>query len=381
MISKKDIKRFYAIKTPFYFYDLNVLRNNLDKVKNESEKYGFIVHYAIKANANPDLLKLISTYGFGADCVSGNEIKRSIETGFKAEKIAFAGVGKSDSEIITGLENSIFTFNVESLPELSVIEELATKTNKKANIALRINPNVDAFTHRHITTGIEDTKFGINAWELEDVLSFISNKSSLRLTGLHFHIGSQVRELAPFKALCIKINDLQNWFNSRNIYPGHINVGGGLGIDYEQPEQVADFKNYFSLFNELLELRPGQTVHFELGRSIVAQAGSLISKVLYIKKGIQNDYVIVDAGMTDLIRPALYQAFHKIENLTSKEKTNKKYNVVGPICESTDIFGKFVELPLTKRGDLIAIRSAGAYGEVMTSNYNLRDKAGILFSE
>ncbi len=381
MITEKHLKRFREVRTPFYFYDMDLLERTIEIVKKESARYGFNVHYAIKANANPVILKRIVSLGFGSDCVSGNEILRSLECGFPGHKIAFAGVGKSDNEILTGLKSDIFSFNVESLPELEVIDQLAGKEKKVARVALRINPNVEAFTHKYITTGIEESKFGINMWDLQPIIDFLGSAKNISLTGLHFHIGSQVKRFTPFKALCIKINEIQEWFNNRNIFPGHINVGGGLGIDYENPDVLPDFSGYFSLFDELLELRKGQQVHFELGRSLVGQAGSLITKVLYIKNGLQSDFVIVDAGMTDLIRPALYQAYHKIENLTSINTENSRYNIVGPICESTDSFGKFIELPETQRGDLLAIRSAGAYGEVMISNYNLRDKPGLVYSD
>lgn len=381
MITEKYLKRFGELRTPFYFYDMDLLERTIKIVKKESDRYGFNVHYAIKANANPVILKKIVSFGFGSDCVSGNEILRSLECGFPAHKIAFAGVGKSNDEILTGLRSDIFSFNVESLPELEVIDQLAGKEKRVARIALRINPNVEAFTHKYITTGIEESKFGINMWDLQPIIDFLGSAKNISLTGLHFHIGSQIKRFTPFKALCVKINEIQEWFNNRNIFPGHINVGGGLGIDYENPDDLPDFAGYFSLFDELLEQRKGQQVHFELGRSLVGQAGSLITRVLYIKNGLQSDFVIVDAGMTDLIRPALYQAYHKIDNLTSVSTQNSKYNIVGPICESTDSFGKFIDLPETQRGDLLAIRSAGAYGEVMISNYNLRDKPGLVCSD
>ena len=367
------IKELEPIRTPFYYYDRAILNQTLEIIQRESNKYGFHVHYAIKANANSQILKIISEAGFGADCVSGNEVRAAIENGFAPSTIAFAGVGKSDEEILTGLENGIFSFNIESLEELKVINKLAEEKKKKASIAVRINPNVDPQTHKYITTGIEETKFGVHIWDLEEVINYITRSEFLLLKGLHFHIGSQISKLAPFKALCAKINDIQDWFNLRNIYPEHINVGGGLGIDYNDPEKLPDFEQYFSLFHDLLILRKEQKVHFELGRAVIGQAGSLISRVLYVKKGVNTDFLILDAGMTDFMRPALYQAYHLIENLTSNASKKVKYNIVGPVCESTDSFGRYRELPESKRGDIIAIRSAGAYGRVMASQYNLRD--------
>ena len=366
--------------TPFYAYDLNLLRKTLEAAKQEAGKYQFHVHYALKANANPPVLDEMRKHGFGADCVSGNEVKAAIENGFAPKEVVFAGVGKSDDEINYALDQDIFCFNCESSHELEVLNELAEQKGKVARIALRINPNVNANTHKYITTGLEENKFGINAWELEGVLAQLKSLRSIELIGIHFHIGSQITDLSVFRNLCTRVNEFQEWFSARNIPLQHINVGGGLGVDYYHPEQqpVPDFKAYFSLFNQFLEVRPGQEVHFELGRALVAQCGTLVSKVLYIKNGQNTNFAILDAGMTELIRPALYQSYHKIENLSSK-KAEVRYDVVGPICESSDCFGKAVLLPETNRGDLIAIRTAGAYGEVMSSAYNLRDKAKAVY--
>lgn len=382
MFDIRLIDKFKELKTPFYYYDINLLRETLRAVKNEISKYDYIVHYAVKANANSKILKIINEHGFGADCVSGNEIKRSIETGFTPDKIVFAGVGKSDDEIITGLDNNIFCFNCESLQEMEVINDLSKKKNKKADIALRINPNIDPKTHHYITTGLEENKFGINKWELENIVRAFNQLKNLNLIGLHFHIGSQITDLEIYKSLCIHVNEIQDWFSKQNIYFQHLNVGGGLGVDYEEPDKnsINDFRSFFMIFNEILELKPEQKLHFELGRALVAQCGSLISRVLYVKEGVNTSFVILDAGMTDLIRPALYQAYHKIENLIPN-KNKRKYDVVGPICESSDTFGKSIMLSETKRGDLIAIRTTGAYGEAMASQYNLRDLPQAVYSD
>jgi len=380
MFTQKQIDLFNKTETPFYFYDLELLKKTLDAIKNAAPKE-YHIHYALKANAHPTLLKLIKDAGMGADCVSGNEVKRAVECGFESSKIVFAGVGKSDKEINYALDHSIFCFNAESTHELEILNLLAGQKNIKANIALRINPNVDAYTHKYITTGLEENKFGINPYEFDTVLELLKKLSNLNLIGLHFHIGSQINDLTPFKNLCIRVNEINKWFVQKGYLLPHINVGGGLGINYQQPDTqaIVDFKSYFDVFKQFLELLPQQQVHFELGRSVIAQCGNLISRVLYIKHGINTNFAILDAGMTELIRPALYQAYHKIENLSSQKKSTIKYDVVGPICESSDCFGKAVELPETSRGDLIAIRSAGAYGEVMSSQYNLRDKLNSLF--
>lgn len=380
MITTKTIDKFRDLPTPFYFYDLDVLHATCKMVKDESSRVGFKVHYALKANANKRILNIISSYGFGADCVNFNEIKYAISCGFRSSEIVFAGVGKTDKDIIAALETGILCFNCESIPEIEVIDAIAGKMDKVATIALRINPYIEAHTHRYITTAIPESKFGINIWELKEVLEKLSSLKHVNLKGIHFHIGSQITKMSVFKSLCSRINELQEWFSSQNIDLEIINVGGGLGIDYTNPDKPARFEDYFSMIKEFVKLRPGQNIHVEPGRSLVGQCGSLISKVLFVKKGSNTTFAIIDAGMNDLIRPALYQARHKIENLTSNGKINK-YDVVGPICESSDTFAKFIELPETQRGDIIAIRSAGAYGEAMASRYNLRDLPKAVFSD
>jgi diaminopimelate decarboxylase len=393
MFNEALINKFGKLPTPFYYYDISRLAATLQQVKKESERYHYHVHYALKANANEKILGMIREHGFGADCVSGNEVKRSIGCNFTPDNIVFAGVGKSDQEINYSLEQDIFCFNCESVQELEVINELAQKQNKKARIALRINPNVNANTHKYITTGLEENKFGINPYEFDMVLDKLKGFHHLQLTGLHFHIGSQISELGPFKNLCTRVNEIQDWFQQKGYELKVINVGGGLGINYKEPDTAfsPDFEAYFKIFHDFLEVRKGQHIHFELGRALVGQCGNLISRVLYIKKGINTNFAILDAGMTELIRPALYQAYHKIENLsalaeklsetTTAKRHTARYDIVGPICESSDCFGKAVYIPETYRNDLMAIRSAGAYGEVMTSSYNLRDKAPVIYSD
>ncbi|MFZ0280530.1 MAG: diaminopimelate decarboxylase [Bacteroidales bacterium] len=380
MISKKTIDKFRELPTPFYYYDLDVLRSTCETVRKGSLASGFKVHYAVKANPNPGLLKIISSYGFGADCVSWNEIERALDTGFKSSGIVFAGVGKSDRDIEAALKADILCFNCESIPEMEVIDSIAAKLNMNATIALRINPYIDAHTHKYITTGIEESKFGINTWELDEVVKRLSSLKNVTLKGIHFHIGSQITSMSVFKSLCSRINELQDWFVTHNFELEIINIGGGLGIDYDNPENPALFEDYFSMIREFVKLRKGQDLHFEPGRALVGQCGSLISRVLFIKQGSNTTFAIIDAGMNDLIRPALYQAHHKIENLTSDSKP-VRYDVVGPVCESADTFAKFIELPETRRGDIIAIRSAGAYGESMASRYNLRDLVPSIFSD
>jgi len=370
------IERFGGLRTPFYYYDTALLRETLDTIRREAGRYpDFCVHYAVKANANPTLLRIIRESGLGADCVSGGEVKAALEAGFPAQKVVYAGVGKSDWEIELGLDNDIFCFNVESVPELEVINALAAARGKVARVAFRINPNVGAHTHASITTGLAENKFGIAMEDMDRIIIMASWMEHVKFVGLHFHIGSQILDMGDFVALCNRVNELQERLAQQHIIVEHINVGGGLGIDYQHPDRQAipDFAAYFATYHKHLHLMPGQTLHFELGRSVVGQCGSLITRVLYVKQGAHKQFCIVDAGMTDLIRPALYQAYHKIENLSAPaDAPAETYDVVGPICESSDVFGKAIDLPRCQRGDLLALRSAGAYGEIMASGYNCR---------
>jgi len=380
MIIKEITEELGKLETPFYFYDLEMLRETLSVASGEAANRGFHVHYAVKANFNPVIMKIIAGYGFGADCVSGNEVEHAIECGFPAGSTVFAGVGKSDNEIETALRLGIGCFNAESAAELEVIDEIAGRLGKKASVALRINPNVEAHTIKHITTGTDENKFGIRIPELEGVLDMLDELQNIHYRGIHFHIGSQITDLHVYRNLCIRINELWQWLTDRDFEPDDINVGGGLGISYDDPDRFPAFAEYFDVFRNNLDSRIRSTISFELGRSLTANCGSLISRVLYVKPGAAETFVILDAGMTDLIRPALYHAIHRIENLTSDGQSGK-YTVVGPICETTDTFGKNIALPETHRGDIMAIRSAGAYGEVMASRYNMRSLPRAVFSD
>lgn len=374
MKSDFPISKFGKVRTPFYYYDTSLLRDTLRTVNDELSGHdGFVVHYAVKANANPKILAIIAHYGLGADCVSGGEIEVALKAGFPPGKIVFAGVGKADWEINLALDAGIFCFNVESVPELEVINSLAAAKGKVAQVCFRINPDVGAHTHANITTGLAENKFGIAMKDMLPIIRQAKAMDNVRFIGLHFHIGSQILDMTDFKSLCQRINELQEQLDAEGVAIENINVGGGLGINYDDPDSalVPDFYGYFATYAECLRLRPGQKVHFELGRSIVGQMGSLITRVLYIKQGTARRFCIVDAGMTDLIRPALYGAHHEIQNITS-DGPMETYDVVGPICESSDVFGKDVRLNSSARGDIIAIRSAGAYGEIMASQYNCR---------
>ena len=373
-MTRFPIADFKELRTPFYFYDLSLLDRTLNEIRRTARETRFRVHYAIKANANQALLRRIRRAGLGVDAVSGGEIAVALEEGFDGRDIVFAGVGKTDDEIRMALEAGIGCFNVESEPELQVINEIARSMGKVAPIAIRVNPNIDAHTHEYITTGLAENKFGINLEMLPAFVDTALELPNIKLKGLHFHIGSQITDFEPFVMLCETINTLVSDFESKGVEFETINVGGGLGVDYAEPDRhpIPDFEGYFRTFRNHLRIRPNQTVHFELGRSVVAQCGSLITRVLYVKEGTKKRFAIVDAGMTDLIRPALYSAHHEIQNISEPNGELHHYDVVGPICESSDVFGTDEMLPSIRRGDFLALRSAGAYGEIMASQYNCR---------
>ena len=382
MFTDRIIEKFNSLKTPFYYYDLDLLQENLQVLQKVSSHHGYQIHYALKANANGPILRKIAGYGLGADCVSGNEIKRALEFNFPRQKIVLAGVGKTDQEIRLALRTRIQCVNCESLQELEVIDHLARKIPGKVRIAIRINPDVKANTHHYITTGRKDNKFGITLEELTGIKAILKKYQHLHLVGLHTHIGSQITDFAIFKNLALRLNDIQHWFSAQGITFTDLNLGGGLGVDYYHPDQqpVPDYQNYFKIIKQNLRTLPNQKIHFELGRAIVAQCGTLITRVLYVKGPTRRQFVVIDAGMTELIRPALYNAYHKIENLSSTGSP-RIYDVVGPVCESSDFMGKKVELPETRRGDLLAIRTTGAYAQVMASRYNLRNYARAIYSD
>ena len=364
--------------TPYYIYDTKLFSATIDAAKAEATSLpGAQIHFAVKSNSNPTLVSIAAKAGLGADCVSGGEIERCISCGIAPEKIMYAGVGKTDREILLALNAGIGCFNVESIPELEVISQLATQCGKVANIAIRINPNIDAGTHAHITTGLDENKFGVSLIRALEAIKLAHKLSNINYVGLHFHIGSQVLDMTPFAHLARFINQIQDRLESAGITDTvSINVGGGLGVDYNDPEAnpIPDFKAYYKAYKDNLHLRPGQVLHFEFGRALSAQCGRLIAQCLYVKQAVGHDIAILDAGMTELIRPALYQASHKIINITGQKEQRPlhTYDVVGPICESSDVFAEQIQLPEVRRGDQFAILSAGAYGYAMASTYNMR---------
>lgn len=382
MFSFKNIDSLRSLPTPFYYYDLDVLEENILELEKHSRKHQVKIHYALKANNNRPILKKMINAGFGADCVSGPEMERAIESGFLPMDIVFAGVGKTDDEIRFGIHNQISCFNCESVHELEIIDQIAGEMNSIAPVALRINPDFNGQTHKKITTGTRFDKFGIPKDEILGTINTLKELKNIKFNGLHFHIGSQIVNMNIFAALAREINQIQDIFIQHYLIPPVLNLGGGLGVDYELPDSnpIPDYSAFFDAYLNNLNRLPNQEIHFELGRSIVAECGSLISKVLFLKKNAAATYAIVDAGMNDLMRPALYNAKHKIQNLTGIG-LEEIYHVAGPVCESSDVFRKDILLPQLNRGDLIAIRTSGAYGEVMASGYNLRKPARAFYSK
>ena len=388
MFDSNTIDRFEKIATPFYFYDMDLLRRTVDQVHDLAQKHNLRVHYAVKANSNEKILREISAKGFGADCVSGNEVLHAHECGFPADRIVYAGVGKSDKEICNAMRLGIEAFNCESLQEIFVINEMAREYGMVANVSVRINPDIDAHTHKYVTTGLYENKFGISQHEFDKLIELIGKSRNINFIGLHFHIGSQITRVAEVFALeCRRVNELVAYFERNGLEVKNINLGGGLGVDYDDPDgnPIPDFQTWFSTIDREIVRRPNQTVHVEPGRSIVAQCGTLISRVMFVKSGETKNFLIMDAGMNDLIRPALYGAYHRIENLSATMRpffpSHQAYDIVGPVCESSDVWGAGRLLPLSVRGDLMAIRSTGAYGQVMASRYNMKDLAPAVYSD
>lgn len=388
MLNIDDFSRFSAVETPFYYYDMDLFRRTLDTARVLSEKYGLKLHYAVKANSEERILRMMSAAGLGADAVSANEVVRAIECGFSPDGVMFAGVGKTDREIRTALEAGIGCFNVESLPEMDAIDSVAASMGVVAPVAFRINPDIDPHTHKYITTGLEENKFGISKFEFDAAVEKVRSCRNLRFTGLQFHIGSQITEVDSVFGLESKCaREIADYFESRGMDISHIDFGGGLGVDYESPDEnpVADFETWFKALRTYFPEGCGYELHVEPGRSLVAQCASLVTSLIYVKKSETKTFLITDAGMNDLIRPALYGAYHKVENVSAamrgEYEENHAYDVVGPICESSDVWGEGRKLPESFRGDRLAIRTAGAYGQTMASRYNLRDLAPAVYSD
>lgn len=383
MLSRQVAAKLHAYETPFYLYDMALLRQTLESVVYESKRYGYHLHYAIKANYDDRILQVIREYGLGIDCASGNELKKAIEAGFDPKKIVYAGVGKRDKELKYAIEQEILAINVESLEELFLLDKLSGEAGKVTEVALRVNPDIDPKTNHCIDTGQADSKFGISYEEILENADELKKLQNLKLIGIHLHIGSQIRELHVFENMCNKVNVIVENMERLGFSFRFVDVGGGLGVNYDVPENepIPNFASLFSIIHNHLSVGDRE-VHFEFGRAIVAECGELITSVLFNKTtATGRRLVIVDASMTELIRPALYGSYHNIENITSDSELTTKYTVVGTACESTDVFQENVSLKKTKRGDLLALKSAGAYGMSMASRYNLHDLPGAVYSD
>ena len=383
MLSRKVASQLKEIETPFYLYDINLLRQTLESVVYESNKYNYKVLYAIKANNDDFLLSIIKEYGIGIDCASGNEVSTAIEMGFDPKTVVYAGGGKKDKEIRYALEQEILAINCESIEELQVVDALAAEMGKKADVGLRVDPDIDPKTNHCIDTGQADSKFGIAYDEILENVELIKSLKNINIIGIHIHIGSQIRELHVFENMCNKANAIVEKLESLGFSFRMVDVGGGLGINYDVPENepIPNFASLFAIVREYLNVGDKE-VHFEFGRSIVGECGELIASVLFNKTtATGRRLLIIDASMTELIRPMLYGSYHNIENITSEEDVFKKYTVVGTACESTDVFDENISRKKSMRGDLLAIMSAGAYGRSMASEYNMHELPKAVYSD
>ena len=387
-----DIEKLKKYETPYYYYNTSLLNETIAEALRLAKQHNLKIHFSLKSNFNEKIVRLFASHEeIGADCVSGGEVDYSLKF-FPKEKIVFAGIGKTDKEIENAVDNGIFCLNVESYEELENLNEICKRKKKKMNFATRINPNIEAHTHEKIITGLNENKFGIYLEEdenkyynkIKEVYFNLNNKYEyLNFIGLHFHIGSNILNFTDFAVLCKKIDKIVDKLNDNNISITYLNLGGGLGVDYNETylHPIPDFEGYFNTYLTnltcLQKIGPNYngnkniTLHFELGRSLIAQSGYVISKVNYVKEGIKKKFAILDAGMNDLIRPAMYDALHQIERVELNDE-KEMYDVVGPICESSDVFAKNYTMDKLQKGDYVLIRTAGAYGESMASKYNFR---------
>lgn len=358
--------------TPLYVYSQAELTQAYQNYVNAFSGSQPLICYAVKANSNLSIIKHFAELGSGFDTVSGGEIARVLAAGGRADKIIFSGVGKSETEMAFALNAGIKCFNVESLPELDRLNQVAEKLGKIAPISLRINPDVDAKTHPYISTGLKANKFGIAMADAERAYQHASSLKNLQIVGVDCHIGSQLIDLSPLVEACERILTLVDKLAAQGIVLQHIDLGGGVGIVYKD-EQVPDLKDYAAAVEKMLA---GRQLHLVLepGRSLVGNAGALLTRVEFVKHGEEKNFVIVDAAMNDLMRPALYQSYHHIENAEEKTQPEIIADIVGPICETGDFLAQDRSI-VAEAGDLLIIRSAGAYGASMASNYNTRCRA------
>ncbi len=361
-----------TIETPYYLYSENIINKNVDEYISELQNIDSLICYSVKANSNLSILSLFAKKGLGFDIVSGGELQRVMKAGGDMSKVVFSGVGKTDEEIEFALKQNIYCFNVESQGELNRIQTIASSLDVRANISLRVNPEIDAKTHPYITTGLSENKFGISQNDVLNSFKIISNFDSLNICGIDYHIGSQITDLEPFTDSAKKVLSIINELKKQNIFLSHVDLGGGLGISYnnESPVSRGDYvQSVVDIFKDT-----NLKIIFEPGRSIIGDSGILVTKVIETKNNkLGKNFIIVDAGMNDLIRPPLYNAYHKISSVTKHSTTKDVFDVVGPVCETADFFGKDRHLS-ANIGDLIVIEDTGAYGFVLSSNYNSRPR-------
>jgi len=361
------------IGTPVFVYSKKAIIDKIKEYKEAFKNYPTLICYACKANSNLSILKIFKDEGFGLDTVSGGEIFKGKLAGFSPKKIVYAGVGKTDEELEFAINEEILSFNVESREELEVIDYLAGKLGKKANISIRVNPDVDPKTHPYISTGLRKSKFGIDLDEALEVYKKAVKLKNLNIVGIHCHIGSQIINISPYKEAIEKVVDLVFKLKSEGIELQYIDIGGGIGIKYRPTDKPPKAKDFADMIIPIIEPTKLKLI-IEPGRSLIGEAGALISQVIFTKDKKDKHFIIVDSGMNDLSRPSIYNAYHHIYALHKKEKKIKA-DIVGPICETGDFFALDIEIDNLKRGDYLAVMSAGAYGSSMSSNYNDRPRA------
>jgi len=360
--------------TPTYIYSYHTLINDFNVIDSAFSDIEHLICYSVKSNSNLAIINALAKEGAGADVVSVGELVRSLKAGISAEKIIFAGVGKAEYEIEYALNKNILLFNVESLPEAYLINDVAKRLGKRARIALRVNPDVEALTHEYITTGKKENKFGIDIDKSLDVIKEISRLKNLYFCGLHFHIGSQILTNEPYINAMNKLKELKSTLDKEGFEITLINMGGGFGIKYKEDEEPLDIKILAQKIVPIVK-EMGCTLLMEPGRFISGPSGTLLTKLLYFKIGTTKNFAIVDGGMSELIRPSLYSAYHEIKSVTINPAAHKvMVDFVGPICESGDFLGKDREINMPNQGDLFAVMNGGAYGYAMCSNYNSRPK-------
>ncbi len=370
MINFKNLAKKY--ETPLYVYDFESIKKNYLELKDAFKARKSLICYAVKANSNLSVLKLLAKLEAGADCVSIGEVKRALKAGIPKYKIIFSGVGKRDDEIEEAILRDILMINIESEAEFDRVELIAKKLDKKARISIRVNPNIDAKTHPYISTGLNENKFGIDIENAKKLYIRAKNSNSIEPIGIHFHIGSQLTKLEPIKEASAIIASMLRQLKVLDIDIKFFDVGGGIGIRYEDEKIIKPY-DYAQAVLETLK-GTDVTIVCEPGRYIVGNSGYFLTTVLYEKENNSKRFVIVDGAMNDLLRPSLYKAYHAIEAVDIKGKSSK-CDVVGPVCESGDFLAKDIELPKLKNGDLLVVKSAGAYGFTMSSNYNSRGRA------